>query len=121
MKVSEVIELFEQIKVRYDNFSSSKEKRQAWYEDGLKDVPFDTALANLQAHHATVEKWAPTLAELSRPLVEDQRHTELRATTEEYFRELNEWPITAVTPPDHIKERMRQLAARRTLKSIMES
>ncbi|WP_240414995.1 hypothetical protein [Paenibacillus periandrae] len=113
MQMWEVIELFEEIKFRYPSFLSGEKTREVWYKDGLKNVEFDVALANLEQYHATEEKWLPSLARLSRPLVdrEDHRHEFLKSMTEEHNNNLEKWSKAAVPPPDHIKERMRQLGS----------
>lgn len=112
MQMLEVIELFEAIKLRYDNFSCNKEKRQAWHDDHLKNIPFELAIENLRRHSAT-EKWPPTIADLSRPLQEadDRFHEFMKAEPTRIFNDLDEARKKAVPPPESVKERMRQIAA----------
>jgi len=112
LQMLEVIELFEAIKLRYDNFSCNKEKRQAWHDDHLKNIPFEVAMENLRRHAAT-EKWPPTVADLSRPLQEedDRYNAYLRDESAKRFDNLDEWRKRAVPPPERVKERMRQIAA----------
>lgn len=120
MDKSEISQLLKKIKRRYQNFQlplelvQSKAMIDEWFED-MQDVPFEVATENLRKH-AAGNDWPPSIAKLSKPLVdpEEERHAELKEETEKYFQELEKWPETAVGPPDHFKERMRQLAARRT-------
>ncbi|MFD2614473.1 replicative helicase loader/inhibitor [Paenibacillus gansuensis] len=111
MKKSEVMELFKTIKQAYNNFDTGLSKMDLWAEF-LKDVPADLAQENLLKHIA-VEKFPPTIADLSRSFKSDPSsafHVELRISSKQHFDQVEEWRKTAVPPPAHVKERMRQLA-----------
>ena len=62
----ETIKLMEQIKVFYHNFSFPPDLVEAWYER-LKDIPFETALKNLDKYIAEDEMGrTPTIAKIMR-------------------------------------------------------
>lgn len=115
MKLAEVAELFVMIKRAYPNFDGSSDNVRFWYQY-LADTPFEHAKANLD-RHIREERYPPTIADLRRPLEakdpETVYHEQLRRESEEHFRRLDEFARTAVPAPPEVKERMRQLAARR--------
>lgn len=115
MKLAEVAELFVAIKRAYPSFDGSGENVRFWAQY-LADTPFALAKANLD-RHITTERFPPTIADLRRPLEhkdpETVYHEQLRRESEEHFRKLEEYARTAVPAPPEVKERMRQLAARR--------
>ena len=119
MTQAEIVKLFKAITLSYPAFrltdDLAKEQVLLWHEH-LKDITFDHAMENLRRHVRT-EKFPPTIADLRRPLEakdpETVYHEQLRRESEEHFRRLDEFARTAVPAPPEVKERMRQLAARR--------
>lgn len=66
MTKMETIKLMEQIKVFYHNFSFPPDLVEAWYER-LKNIPYDTAIGNLNKYIAEDELGrTPTIAKIMR-------------------------------------------------------
>lgn len=66
MTKMETIKLMEQIKVFYHNFSFPPDLVEAWYER-LKNIPYDTAISNLNKYIAEDELGrTPTIAKIMR-------------------------------------------------------
>lgn len=70
MKADETKELLKAIKAAYDRFEISQERAKFWH-DILKDYEYAALLKNLKRYAAT-NKYAPTIADLTEGIYQDQ-------------------------------------------------
>lgn len=110
MKKHEIAKLFEKIVHYYPSFTGDIEKVNAWHEI-MCEIPFEVAMENLK-RHAAIEKFSPTVADLSRPLVEytdsERYHEHMKGTGIRTLEELEMLRKLAVPPTPEQKERVRR-------------
>ena len=78
----------------------------------LADTSLETATENLRRHVLSGNRFAPSIAELIRPLdpektEQDIFHENMRQSAQEYFSMVDHWSKTASSPPDEIRRIMK--------------
>ncbi|UUZ93198.1 hypothetical protein LJK87_49895 [Paenibacillus sp. P25] len=117
MNKTEIIDLLIKIKRRFPSYRvpDEPEPLQEMVDDlhgDLADVPMDTALENLRRYVRSGKPFAPTIAELARPLEpekteQDYWHEKMRQSAREYLAEFEEMQKNAAPPPEEIRRIMR--------------
>ncbi|WP_162463102.1 replicative helicase loader/inhibitor [Paenibacillus psychroresistens] len=107
MNKAEVAELLKPIKRNYPNFDASIEVVEH-YHKYLQDFPFELAQYNVDQHIMT-EKYAPTVAHIRGQLAEQTQHEQLREEAINMTAQIEEWKLTAVPMPSHVKEALKNL------------
>ncbi|WP_284641203.1 hypothetical protein [Paenibacillus silviterrae] len=115
MKEYEIWNLFEQIVLYYPYFTGDEVKAVAWHK-AMKDVPYEVAYENL-IRHVTIDKKAPTIADLSAPLEPEKDrvsryHDALKQRSQDYFQFISDSEKKAVGPTEEQRRKVREMCGR---------
>ncbi|TMV49388.1 hypothetical protein FE783_12810 [Paenibacillus mesophilus] len=98
MDKADVIDLLAEIKEEYRHFDVSDEsiERHLKY---LYDIPFNTAMKNVEQHIATNSRFPPGIADIRGRLGEQLDRQRQREETETYLAQIEHWRENAAPPP----------------------